>query len=64
MFKRIPDKRLNKVSGGARPICKCLCVDLCACDAMLGDDAASYAVMVPQATTTTYTAARRPGGGR
>ena len=56
MFKRIPDDRLNQVSGavGNKPTCncKCICVEMCACDGMIpGDDAASYAVMVPQSTT-------------
>ena len=60
MFKRVPDKRLNEVKGagnGPKPCtCKCLCIEVCACDSTIpGDDAASYAVMVPASMGNTDT---------
>ena len=53
MFKRIPDERLNEVSGAGNTRCKCVCPEICACDAELNDGTATnYVVMVDQAAAT------------
>ncbi len=52
MFKRIPDERLNEVSGAGNTRCKCVCPEICACDAELNNGATNYVVMVDQAAAT------------